>query len=264
MKTLTLHRPWPWAVFYSGKFIENRSWPPPKSLIGQPLAIHAGATYDQEGHDWIETTLGIFVPPEEEHPTGVIGTVKLVDVVTKFDSPWFVGPYGWLFGPPQPFDEPVPCRGAQGLWDWEPPSAQGAIEDLANHYAYIYPLERATPEEWLERAHTAVTKRRMDLVKRREFNPNVFWRDDEPLKGFLERYCLGLPPAAVAVHAIAMSVWGKFPDVGYGAPLEAVCKAYGVDVQSLPENPLTKKGNSSSSPSSFPEPTQPEVQGSLF
>lgn len=43
MKAVTLHQPWASLVALKVKTIETRSWPCPPSLIGQPLAIHAGA-----------------------------------------------------------------------------------------------------------------------------------------------------------------------------------------------------------------------------
>lgn len=43
MKALTLHQPYASLVALGVKTIETRSWPAPKSLIGQHIAIHAGA-----------------------------------------------------------------------------------------------------------------------------------------------------------------------------------------------------------------------------
>ena len=42
MKALTLHQPWASLIACGAKRIETRSWPPPKSLIGKRIAIHAG------------------------------------------------------------------------------------------------------------------------------------------------------------------------------------------------------------------------------
>jgi hypothetical protein len=42
MKALTLHQPWASLIALGVKTIETRSWACPPSLIGQPLAIHAG------------------------------------------------------------------------------------------------------------------------------------------------------------------------------------------------------------------------------
>ncbi len=39
---LTVHQPWAGAIALGYKRIENRGWVPPKYIIGQHLAIHAG------------------------------------------------------------------------------------------------------------------------------------------------------------------------------------------------------------------------------
>lgn len=41
MKAITLWEPWAWAVAYAGKWIENRTWRPPRTAILKPIAIHA-------------------------------------------------------------------------------------------------------------------------------------------------------------------------------------------------------------------------------
>lgn len=43
MLAITLWPEWAWAICYLGKATENRSWYPPRELIGRRLAIHAGA-----------------------------------------------------------------------------------------------------------------------------------------------------------------------------------------------------------------------------
>lgn len=43
MKALTLWPEWAWAVCFLDKRVENRTWKPPASLIGQRIGIHAGA-----------------------------------------------------------------------------------------------------------------------------------------------------------------------------------------------------------------------------
>lgn len=42
MKALTLHQPWATLIASGVKTSETRSWPPPKALYGQRIAIHAG------------------------------------------------------------------------------------------------------------------------------------------------------------------------------------------------------------------------------
>ena len=44
MKAITLWQPWASLIAAGAKTIETRTWSPPHSLIGQPLAIHAAMT----------------------------------------------------------------------------------------------------------------------------------------------------------------------------------------------------------------------------
>ena len=43
MKAITLWPEWVWAIFHLGKGVENRTWAPPRKLMGQRIALHAGA-----------------------------------------------------------------------------------------------------------------------------------------------------------------------------------------------------------------------------
>lgn len=54
--------------------------------------------------------------PDDLPLRGIIGVVEVTGVVTRSNSPWFDGPYGWTLANPRevPF---VPLRGSQGLFD---------------------------------------------------------------------------------------------------------------------------------------------------
>lgn len=41
---LTLWPEWAYAVAHLGKDVENRSWPPPQTVIRKRIAIHGGAS----------------------------------------------------------------------------------------------------------------------------------------------------------------------------------------------------------------------------
>lgn len=126
MRALTLIRPWPWAIFHAGKDVENRSWAPsPYQLApGELLAIHAGSRWDSYGSGTIGSLLTQaagrvprIMPAKSEHALGIIGVVKFMGVIaTSCDSPWFFGPFGWRIEEPRLLPEPIPCRGALGLW----------------------------------------------------------------------------------------------------------------------------------------------------
>lgn len=141
LRALTLWQPWAWAIFH-GKPVENRGWPCPSWMLGKPLAIHGGKRYDAEGDAYVCKQLGLERLPPEAHAQGLLGIVRPernieacidreADCTCDFciaaetcsvardqvvQGGWFFGPYGWVFREQVEFREPVPCRGAQGLW----------------------------------------------------------------------------------------------------------------------------------------------------
>lgn len=121
MKALTLHRPWPHTIFHLdeavAKRLENRTWRPPKSILGKRIAIHAGHYYNERDARAIRA-MGHSVPAERWSPKGcIVGTVVVTGFCETSTSPWFFGPYGWLLDEVTAFDMPIMCdRGYQGLW----------------------------------------------------------------------------------------------------------------------------------------------------
>lgn len=116
MKALTIWEPWAWAIVAAGKDVENRTWAPPRALLGERIVIHAGKRVDEDAIDDIEWLIEREVPRRELAPGCLVGTALLVRISTSSASPWFSGPFGWELRDPWR-GAPVPCRGAQGLWD---------------------------------------------------------------------------------------------------------------------------------------------------
>lgn len=131
-KGLTLHQPWAILVALGEKRVETRSW---RTSYRGPIAIHAsrtlppGASFLAETDPYFVTTLGKY-PIERVALGAIIGTVILVgiertqDVIVGAKERAF-GDYGhdrwaWLLSDPVHFDEPIPWRGALGLWGIEP------------------------------------------------------------------------------------------------------------------------------------------------
>lgn len=114
MRALTLHRPWGWAIAAGRKPIENRTWYPPKAMIGKRIAIHAGKKLDEHGTWFIETLTGPI--PHLAFAEGIIGTAVIGGTTLASESPWFSGPVGWRMEDPVLFQKAIPCRGAQALW----------------------------------------------------------------------------------------------------------------------------------------------------
>ena len=134
IQAITLHQPWASLVACGAKSIETRSWAPPKRLIGQRIAIHAGkqpiknlknnlsqATANKLGKDW----------PHNLPLGAIIATAELVSVqqikqsstLPKGDEKLFgdynLGRWMWQLGDIQPLKSPIEARGWQGFWPWK-------------------------------------------------------------------------------------------------------------------------------------------------
>ena len=155
LRALTLWRPWDEPVGCGFKPVENRPRPPPASLLGEVIAIHAGLHYDQSAYDFIaergyrfnlltraasdarragkivalariagwldarESGLGEWNAriTADAGPTDFRdGPALRAHVSTLRSSPWWMGPVGILLVDVRALREPVPCRGAQGYW----------------------------------------------------------------------------------------------------------------------------------------------------
>lgn len=106
---LSVRQPWAWALACGKKSHENRNWRPSINIIGQRIAIHASKTIEYPAVEEVTRLAGM----APVLATGaVVGVATLVDVVTESDSPWFVGPIGFVFDEAVLFANPVPCAGA--------------------------------------------------------------------------------------------------------------------------------------------------------
>lgn len=158
LRGFTLWRPWSHAVAHLGKRIENRDYPPPVWMVGHHLAIHAGKTYDKAGAYQIRTVLNMDVPDAPQCPQGIVAIACLRGFCASAetddnydrpgrtsdwpqDDPWFSGPYGWILDDVVPLIDPVPCRGAQGLW----PVPTGIADHLRSVWKVAHTAVGATP-----------------------------------------------------------------------------------------------------------------------
>ena len=141
MKALTLRQPWAYAVTHLGKRVENRTWEPPASAIGEDIALHAGRTDDvgairaiREAGLWRDPAVDPANPYAEPYPRGAIVAVVRIAGWTEKDgisitvegedvheeeileSPWYRDDVGILFRNVRVLATPVPCKGALGLW----------------------------------------------------------------------------------------------------------------------------------------------------
>ncbi len=126
MKVLTIKQPWASLIMCGAKDIENRTW---QTGVRGRFAIHASARIDREEvsaacasmRRWIpKFSTRIFMAEALTYPAGVIiGTVELVQCVSHSESPWFVGPYGFLLRDPRLLKTPIPAKGKLGFWDYD-------------------------------------------------------------------------------------------------------------------------------------------------
>ncbi len=119
MIALSIRQPWASLILKAGKDIENRSWP--TRYRGRVL-IHAakGCTRDEleDALDFAEEVCGTryLVDLKTIARGGIIGSVEIVDCVSKSDSPWFVGDFGFVLRDPQPLPF-VPWKGQLGFFE---------------------------------------------------------------------------------------------------------------------------------------------------
>lgn len=141
MKALTLRQPWATLVATGTKHIETRSW---KTSYRGPLAIHAAKDYPKECREICtkepfrsalrETgwhPFGIWHKSNNQLPLGaIIAVAEMIDctpvelVREKREKPfgnYAPGRWAWVLSNVRPLPEPIPAKGALGLWEWEPP-----------------------------------------------------------------------------------------------------------------------------------------------
>lgn len=145
MKALTIRQPWASLIVAGVKDVENRSWPVPDWLFGEPLAIHSAARLDKAAHAARATVLageavpgGHFIALDAQSAQAcgiVLGSVEVVgchhaddcdealriasgnEHVRMFCSRWAEpDAYHWVITQPEIW-QPMALTGRQGLWD---------------------------------------------------------------------------------------------------------------------------------------------------
>lgn len=164
MKALTVWQPWASLIVEGAKPYEFRGYRPPRSLIGQRVVIHAGKRpiraaevfslmHRLDGHGdgvmpvclvkdlanpilvraLLRPNLVGALPLSAGIGTAVIGEPRNgYDVAEEFGMPHVNDSdrdehanWGWPMLDIELWDEPIPMRGAQGLWNWPEPGSIG-------------------------------------------------------------------------------------------------------------------------------------------
>lgn len=152
-KALSVRMPWAWLLVHPRpklpdlpyKPVENRDM---QTKVRGPIFIHAGATVDWEGLQWIRDNrlLKPAVMRELERVCekwthgALIGTVELTECTRNYQSAWFQGPWGYVMRKPHPFNRPIDCKGQVGFFS-AVPEAPATVEKGATPDA-----RRQTPE----------------------------------------------------------------------------------------------------------------------
>lgn len=131
MRALTVKQPWASAIAFGKKTVENRSWSAPDWITGQTFAIHAGRSVDWDATPaaWIAAGLtpcdgtGTRKAWSANLALGaVVAVARVASSCLPWEcrgecSPWAVrGQDHWQLTNVRPLAEPVPCKGALGLW----------------------------------------------------------------------------------------------------------------------------------------------------
>lgn len=146
MKALTIWQPWCSLIIAGAKTVEWRSWYCPKRIVGQRIALHAGARPARADEiadiiariDDEETSLICEIarpllatvhtkswPLSSILGTAIIGrSVPALEWVRtnwkrEFDSDRIdAHKFAWPLTSIERFEPPIPHRGAQGFWNW--------------------------------------------------------------------------------------------------------------------------------------------------
>jgi hypothetical protein len=94
-KALSIRQPWAYLVAAGIKDIENRTW---LTRYRGRLLIHAPKIVNHDDIEYARSMAGAagYELPEVLQTGGIIGSVDLVDCVTRHNSRWFYGPYGFV------------------------------------------------------------------------------------------------------------------------------------------------------------------------
>ena len=139
MQALTVRSPWAWAIARGWKPVENRSRAFPRSLVGVPIALHAGLGQDEVTLPVAGTAKALVAALADGDPMCSRGAVIAVVMFGLSHphqpghdcSPWAMDSgWHWPIESVTPLAQPVPCKGALGFWRLQG-AARAAVQDQA-------------------------------------------------------------------------------------------------------------------------------------
>lgn len=124
MKCITICAPWAWACTVGPKRIENRPWP---IKYRGTLLIHCGKSEEWFTPAALDTLRAYQVPGlfAMHYPGHIVGVVEVIASVSPKtvraampdQVPFLSGPECHVYHRRRWFENPIPFRGAQGLFD---------------------------------------------------------------------------------------------------------------------------------------------------
>ena len=121
MKVITIQQPWAHLIIHGlpdttpiipkMKNVENRTW---SSTYRGSILIHSG-----KGKTYREAAEAYGLKPKDMTFGAVIGVVEMYDckrVDEMVPTHWTDGPWCHLYRNPRPLRNPIPWKGALGLW----------------------------------------------------------------------------------------------------------------------------------------------------
>jgi ASCH domain len=119
-KALSVRQLWAWLIANGWKTVENRSR---RTHLRGPILIHAALKFDHEGEEWVRRTFSAIPLPGEPgrwrksdwQLGGIVGEAEITDCVDQHDSPWYIGPFGYVLANARPLPF-IPCRGMLGFF----------------------------------------------------------------------------------------------------------------------------------------------------
>lgn len=137
-KALSIKAPFAQAVVHGPKRIENRTRRTKIPEGGMWVAVHVSkAPYKLDDEEMAHfTDLWPEMKPGRECERGVILGAMFVREVVRLEelpdeNPWAFGPWCWVIEEVRALSEPIPAKGALGLWEVSDAAGE-ALEDLIN------------------------------------------------------------------------------------------------------------------------------------
>jgi hypothetical protein len=129
MKALTLTQPWASLIALGLKTVETRSW---YTSYRGPLAIHAAKGFPPWAREFAETERALGRIPAQLPFGAILCTIRLVNVhpahevqsditaLERYYGDFSYSRWAWILDSLESLPDPIPAKGALGLWEWKP------------------------------------------------------------------------------------------------------------------------------------------------